>query len=252
MINADEPVHFISPTEPAALRAIGTVSSAVERKGCDVISVLPEVRIGWQRKTWLDLVISLEDGRLADSIPKMDTGIRIVVIEGPTPEFGEDGRMVVRSKSKRADGKSKNSPKRGYVALRYTRESLLGVKLSMRWWHGLEVVRTDDLADTIRHVQRTALYFSKQHHQGLAGQAREGIGSGKRDDWGRMESREQQRHTQKVNFLRALGLGVKTAEALLQVSGGRIPLAWEWGKEDFESVPNIGRTTSERLMRFFE
>ncbi len=237
----DDITNLISPTEPPALRAIGTVSSVVEKKGCDILIVLPELRVGIQRKTWIDLVISLDDGRLANSIPKMDMAVRIIILEGK-PLFGKDGRMVVRSNSR--------SARRGWVSLRHTRESLAGVCFSLRYNSGIDVIRTENLSDTIMVVQRLGKYLAKSKHRGISGDRSHS--SAIRSPWGGGLDAAQRKWAAQVNFLQALGIGRQTAENLLTYCGGKVPLQWKIGKEELLGVPLIGHSTADKLLGFFD
>lgn len=236
MIETAEPIFLVSPSEPPSLRAIGEVSSAVEKKGCDVLVVLPSLRIGIQRKTWIDLVISLDDGRLAGSIPKMDMAIRMVIIEG-TAQFDRDHHMVVRSNNRHAKG--------GYMQLRHTRESLLGVQFSLRYHHGLDVVRTENLTETVRVVQRIGNYLGKRQHKGVVGARTAATGTA---SWG--QDKAERQFTQRVNFLMGAGIGQRTAENLIRANGGRLPLRWTMTKEQMLEVRLIGESLADRLERF--
>lgn len=237
-----EPVYLVSPTEPPLLRSLGETSLATEDKGCDVLIVLPRLRIGIQRKTWTDLMISLDDGRLAGSIPKMDMAIRIVVIEGKT-EFDAEGHVVVRTRRT-------NSNPRGLLRLRHTRESLAGVALSLRYVHGLDVFYTETEYDTAAFLVHLGHYFSKDSHDGIVG--RRIYLRGARDNpWG-VVSTEERKQTQRLNFLMGLGIGQKTAQHLLDSTGGRIPLKWNLTKEDLMRVPLIGEATADRLLKMLE
>lgn len=234
-------VIYVSPTEPAALRALGTTSPVVEAKGCDVLIVLPEMRIGIQRKTWVDLVISLDDGRLANSIPKMDMAVRIVVLEGRV-DFDGAGRMVVRSRAK-----AKNVVA-GWAHLRHTRESLTGVIFSMRYTHGLDVFRTDSLGDTIMLVDRLSKYLAKEDHKGIVGD-RPRVNA--KDKWG-VDDPARRKIAQRINFLMGLGIGYKTAVNLLKANNNHMPLNWTVSESDLQRVPLIGAATAARLMEFFK
>lgn len=236
---AADPIILISPTEPPSLRAIGEVSSAVEKKGCDVLVVLPSHRIGIQRKTWIDLVISVDDGRLAGSIPKMDMSVKIIVLEGEA-RFSSAGRMMVRSNSRRS--------KHGYTELRHTRESLLGLQFSLRFTHGLDVIRTENLTETTRVVQKIGKWFAKPRHTGVIG-SRSGASMGT-SAWG--TDKEERLFTQKTNALMGFGIGVKTAQNILKANEGKIPLAWTMSEEEMLKVQLVGPSLADRLRRFLE
>lgn len=215
---------------------------AAEKKGCDVYIVLPKIRIGIQRKTWSDLVMSLDDGRLAGSIPKMDMAVKICIIEGKVA-FDREGHMVVRSRRTPRN-------REGFVTLRHTRESLAGVALSLRYVHGLDVFYTDSEYDTAALVVHVGHYFGKDEHRGIVGR-RTYIRGGGESPWGVVTSEERQL-TQRVNFLMGIGVGEKTARGLLARYNGRIPLKWALTREELLSVPLIGEATADRLLKILE
>lgn len=237
-----EPVFLISPTEPPLLRSIGETSLATEAKGCDVLIVLPKLRIGVQRKTWSDLMISLDDGRLANSIPKMDMAIRMVVIEGKLV-YDTDGHVVVRTR------RTRGNPN-GFLRLRHTRESLAGVALSLRYVHGLDIFYTETTFDTAALLVHLGSYFSKDSHNGIVGK-RIYLRGARDDPWG-VVSTEERKSTQRLNFMMAMGIGQKTAERLLARYNGSVPLKWALTKEELMEVPGIGEATAERLLKLLE
>ncbi len=207
--------------------------------------VLPQVRIGVQRKTWIDLVMSLDDGRLAGSIPKMDMAIKVLIIEGEIA-FDKSNHMVVRS------GRTRAHPT-GWATLRHTRESLAGVAISVRYIHGLDVFYTDSLFDTAALLVHLGAYFSKHEHTGIVGR-RTYVRTGKSTGgnvWG-TEDQGARQLTKRINFLMGLGIGLKTAQNLLAANGGKIPLAWTLSKSELLSVPLIGEATADSLIKMLE
>lgn len=237
-----EPFYLISPSEPPLLRSIGDTSPVAEKKGCDVLISLPNVRIGIQRKTWTDLVISLGDGRLAGSIPKMDMAVKVLIIEGEV-KFDKAGHMVVRSR---------NAPhgSGGFLRLRHTRESLAGVAISLRYVHGLDVFYTESLFDTVATVLHLGGYFSKSDHKGVVGR-RTYVKGSDGTGWGAATGEDRARAL-KVNLLMACGVGLKTAENLLKANGGKIPLAWTMSRDEMMEIDNIGDATADRILKVFE
>lgn len=234
-----EPTILVSPTEPAELRSIGTVSSVVESKGCDVLIILPKIRIGIQRKTWVDLVMSLDDGRLAGSIPKMDMAVRTVILEGKNT-FDHSGHMIVRSRSSKAQ--------HGFARLRWTKESLAGVVFSLRYTHGLDVFRTDSLAETIMTVERIGKYLAKSDHKGIVGD-RPRVTS--KDSWGATDP-QMRLIAQRVNLLMSVGMGYQTAVNLLKYCQGQMPIGWRLTKQELMQVPLIGNALSDKLIKVLE
>jgi len=231
-----EPVILVSPTEPAELRSIGTSSPAVEAKGCDVLIVLPELRIGIQRKTWVDLVISLDDGRLANSIPKMDMAVRCVILEGKN-QFDSSGHMIVRSRNRK-------KAVAGWAHLRHTKESLAGVMFSLRYTHGLDVFLTENLAETIMIVERIGKYLAKSNHKGIVGD-RPRVQT--KDQWG-VDDAQKRRIARRVNLLMSMGVGFQTATNILKANGGKIPIQWTVSREELLRVPLVGPSVVEKLM----
>lgn len=76
------PELFISPTEPAVLRALGTTSLLPETYGMDIFYM--PTKLGIQRKTIPDLYASISDGRLSKQIAQRQSSDieAVLLVEG--------------------------------------------------------------------------------------------------------------------------------------------------------------------------
>src|SRR5512139_620381 len=88
---------MIAPTEPAALRALGTVKLTPERFGVDIMWGSTVTGLcGIQRKEISDFFASMTDGRLAKERAQMQgLDLRVLVIEG-RPMWTTEGVLVSR------------------------------------------------------------------------------------------------------------------------------------------------------------
>lgn len=209
---------LVSPTEPAALRAIGTVSMYPERYGCDLLFIARGRHFGVQRKEFRDLLASMRDGRIGQQVAMMD-GLEqaMVVIEGWGGVTWTDDGMLLD----------------GHVKV--TKAQLRGLLWSVRD-RGVWVDYTDGLADTIRLVQAFEQWCKKPAHKSL------GVRPGPVGAWGKAGNREWQMH-----LLQGLpGVGVELAGRILDEVG--MPLEWRVGEDELLKVAGLGKGKIEKMM----
>lgn len=209
---------LIAPTEPPALRKVGTVSMVPERYGCDLLFASRGRWFGVQRKEFKDLLASMRDGRIGQQVAMMD-GLEqaMVVIEGMgAAKWSTDGELL--------DGWA-----------RVTRGQIRSLLWSVRD-RGIWVDHTDGLADTIQLVQTFETWAKKPGHKSL--QTRPGpVGN-----WGKATNREWQMH-----LLQGLpGVGVELAGRILDEVG--MPLQWRVGREELLAVKGMGRGKVDRVL----
>lgn len=216
---------IISPTEPAALRDIGTVSMMPEDHGCDIAFVARGKLIGIQRKEIKDLFSSVESGRLQGQMDKMgNLDDAYLIVEGE-PRFSTDGKVL---------GKRYGRP--------WTRDSYTGVLVGVQH-RGLHVLHTRDLKATIHLCQYLEQWHMKESHSMLGGAARQGpttlFGS---------------TPTQKefaVHMLQGIpGVGPKMAAAVFDMYG--LPIRWTVTVEDLLKVEGIGKVKAGKIFRALE
>jgi len=118
---------------------------------------------------------------------------------------------------------------------------------SLRYLHGLDIFRTDNLTETVIMIKRIGKYLSKTKHKGISGDR---TGYTVSSAWGRDAA--DRRQAQRINFLMGMGIGVQTAKNILAACGGKIPLNWGIGRAELMGIPLIGESTAERLLGFFE
>ena len=215
---------IISPTEPPALRAIGTVSMMPEDHGCDIAFVARGKLVGIQRKEIKDLFSSVEAGRLQGQMDKMGNLDEAYLIVEGEPRFSTDGKVL---------GKRYGRP--------WTRDSYTGVLVGVQH-RGLHVLHTKDLAATVHLCQYLEGWHQKESHSMLGGAARQGpttlFGSNP---------------TQKefaVHMLQGIpGVGPKMAGAIFDAYGLCLELTVT--EADLMKVDGIGKAKAGKIARAF-
>lgn len=210
---------LISPSEPARLKALGEVSGASERYGCDILITSGNQLTGIQRKKFPeDFMASLGDGRLVTQLQKMGPLDRkLLVLEG-YGQWTMDGELVGMA--------------------RFTKHQMFGLVFSLAFEFGLQVVRVKDIAETIDLLEELEMWAGKEKHLSLL--SRPGP---KKDGWGR-----EQGDARWLHILQGFpGIGPGTAGNIIDHFGG-IPLKWTVeSAKDLEAVPGIGKVIAQRL-----
>jgi len=211
---------IISPTEPPAIKALGTVSGTPESYGCDILIVTGLARTGIQRKKFPDdLLASLGDGRLYTQLPKMAALDRSVLIFEGLGKWTLDGELITP------------------YARSFTRQGFYSLKSSIMWEFGVHIETTRDLADTVDYLKALELWATKPKHTSL--RTRPGA---PRNSWGDTGLREQAMH-----MIQGLpGIGVELAGRIYD-HFGRIPLRWDCTKTDLLAVPGVGKIKAQKI-----
>lgn len=194
---------WVSPTEPQSLREIADkVSMYPEDFGVDVLVAGPGEMVGIQRKTVADFVASVEDGRLAEQVVKMDKlDHAMVVIEGPV-EFLAGGLVL--------NGWGRSISKAGW------RRMMLTVRAA-----GVHVEYSRDIADTIEWVVATAGWCMAPGHSTLQVKGRRVEGK-----WG-----ERTQEHYRVAMLASLpGVGEELARRIIAEVGWPLELVKDLGQ----------------------
>lgn len=219
---------LVAPTEPAALKALGTVSLLPEERGCDVIWRARGRWFGVQRKAISDFVASMQDGRLVKEVAQMKgegglDGVCMpaVVIEGNVVYTSEGELMLDRQ-------------------TRVTRAQIEG-----RCWslarEGVHVYWTVNVPATVEWVKRYAAWSAKAKHASSA------LRPGPTVAWGTAGNRDWALHT-----LQSFpGVGVDRAGEIL-ASFGRLPLRWDVSEEEMMKVKGLGKKTVRGMYGAFE
>jgi ERCC4-type nuclease len=211
------PDLLISPTEPEAIRALGTVSPEPEAQGADVLWEGPTGRVGVQRKELADLVTSLHDGRLGRELRAMRwLATRVLLIEGRV-RWTVAGLLAT-------------------VAARVSKEELRGLLLSVQL-RGVWVLQADDVADSARAIRHLHRWSAKRDHRALDVDAR-ARGQPATRSWG-------------THVLQAVpGVGPVVAGAIWDHFGG-LPLRWSCTPDELGAVRGVGPTRASTLMTLF-
>lgn len=206
---------LVSPTEPASIKTLGTVSSLPERYGADVLLVGKWGLFGVQRKEIKDLVNSLRGDRVARELGQQKALNGCAwVIEGNWKWTNEGKSLAVPT---------------------FTKVQLRGVVFSLQS-NGSWIVMTQDHSDTIASVLQLKKYLEKDAHLSLTNRPNP------TSDWGRASSRDWACH-----LLQSFeGIGPKQAGAVYEHFNG-LPLQWTVTYDDLLKVPGIGPSRAKSL-----
>lgn len=219
---------LVAPTEPAALKAIGTTSSIPERFGCDVLWRARGAWWGVQRKELRDLLASVADGRLAKELGQMQMvrdggGWTCLVIEGP-PRWTTEGQMLGDSW--------------GGVGGRFTHDAWWSLLMSVgATGCGVQVVKdTAELAAWCTHMKK----WSEKNH-GLAVARPKQVAT---NSWG-----EQGNEHWGSWFLQGIpGVGADRAMAIVK-HFGRVPMKMDVERGELLKVKGLGEKTVDAIMK---
>jgi DNA excision repair protein ERCC-4 len=209
---------YISPTEPAPIKALGRVSGIPERYGCDILIVNGRQQTGVQRKQFPgDLLASLRDGRLNEQLGKMTVLDRAVLILEGHGQWTMDGELIDQQ--------------------RFTKGQLFGIIYSLAFEFGVEVLWVGSMRETAEAVVELNRWCQKDKHMSLARRpGPQGDGWGKRSAqaWG-------------MHLLQGFpGIGPELAGRIIEHFGG-IPLRWSVDEKGLQAVPGVGKGKAGKL-----
>lgn len=211
---------LVSPTEPARLRKLGTVSPLPENYGADFLVVAHGQRTGIQRKQFpADFTASLADGRLTEQLHQMQTlDRRLLIVEG----YGiwtEDGALVDTYR-------------------RFTRQQFYSTVWSAAFQFDIEVFQVRDINETIQVLQSIETWANKPKHVSLL--RRPGP---KRASWGTVSNKDYS-----IHLLQSFpGVGVELAKRIVD-RFGKAPIRWEIDVDELTKVAGIGKKKAERIL----
>lgn len=217
---------LVSPAEPRHVRdAIGlhassfgkvAVNGLPEQSGADFLFSGAGGLVGVQRKAYpSDFCASVRDGRLQREmwllLQKCWVGVLLLEGDPFDPMMG-----------------------RSYTAWTplMVRNLLLSVQLT-----GIACVWVADVEGTIEWLAAAMRYFQKEQHDALLMRPK----SAARDGWGALD-------VGSLVLQSFPGVGPKTAAAILEKFGGRLPLQWTCGIEELLAVDGVGKKTAQRLL----
>lgn len=207
---------LISPTEPKALKEIGTVSSQCEEYGSDVlIPTAANGLVGIQRKEIHDYVNSIRNGLLGVELSKMKaTNLSILVLEG-TCQFSITGTCLnIREWS-----------------LAQHQGSLLSLQSQSCW-----VLPTAHLEETIQSIYVLKKWLDKEVHTLMRGRPNP------KSMWGTSTSRDWG-----IHLMSGLpGISSVLAGRIWDKYG--VPLKWTIDELDFLMVEGIGLERVKKIM----
>lgn len=207
---------LVSPTEPSALRSIGTTSSKPEQYGVDFLFPSKLGLVGVQRKEISDLIASAHDGRLARELVLMKRlDIGMLMVEGQI-RWTNDGQLL------NSQGWSKTQH----------RGLLWSVQLKGFW-----IGTSESLVETSELLLNFSRYLDKGNHNSLLTRPKA------RGDWGSPTDRDFA-----VHLLQSFpGIGPETAGAIFDTYG--VPIKWTITDIDLQLVPGVGKGRAQSLIR---
>lgn len=207
---------LISPTEPEALRCIGTTSSVPEGYGVDIFWPSKMGLAGVQRKEVKDLVNSVHDGRLNKELAMMNQlNVKLLIIEGDMLWTTEGQSLTVQS---------------------WSMPQHLGLQLSIQL-SGCWVLSSRSLQETISYLSILQKWTNKEDHGSLAHRPNP------TSQWGKVDNRDWG-----IYLLQSFPkIGYKVAGQIYDHFGG-VPLEWTATEDELNEVPGIGPGRSRSLL----
>jgi ERCC4-type nuclease len=210
---------WVSPTEPPPLKEMAdVVSMHPEEYGVDVLIHGLAHSIGIQRKTISDLLASLQDGRLAEQVAKMQRlDFSIILLEGRFNWTGE-GHLI-------SNGWGEKLSKSRF------RRMILSILAA-----GVHVEFTVDLNDTLEWVEAATSWADAYEHSTLQAKGRD-----VRGQWGEKKT-EHYRLSVLCSFP---GIGPELARRILDEIGWPMELTGDLlsvkglGKKKFDSIKEV-------------
>jgi len=219
---------LLSPSETRLRDRFGTeglTCGVPESMGADIVLYTPCGIYGAQRKEFPhDFISSMYDGRLARETGLMAANLDFyeVILEGEE-EYDKNNNLVMNYKAPRM----------------ITWSQVQGMKLSLRYVRGINIVQVRNIADTARYIQLVDHYFNQEKHVGLF---RRPTGKG---SWGPMSKNETW-----LWILQGFpNVGPGLADNILGHFGS-IPLKWTCSLDEMMEVPKIGKSRAEKLFSY--
>jgi len=223
---------LLSPTEKDLRELYGdgaVTSSFPESKGADIVICTEFVWFYFQRKSVPDdFLISISDGRMArcTSLLSQQDGIKRMITEGQWL-YNHDGSVYL--------GKN-----RGRYAIKsgWRRSHIEGMEMDIEYVKGIPLVRTADINDTYHYLQRVAEWASRPNHSGMY--TRPSV----KGQW--IIPTKQELHLWILQSWPGIGIG--TAEKILDHFGDNIPLAWTCSAGELAKVKGLSLKKAEELI----
>lgn len=213
---------LIAPTEPAALKAIGSVSSLPEKFGADALFASHGEWVGIQRKELHDFIASVQDGRMAREVAMLKrVNVAVLVIEG-SPTWTMDGALM---------GKG--------FGTQWTLAQHRGYLWSVRA-KGVWVDYTDDVQGTVSWIEMFRRWCDKAKHVGLDRRP------GPINLWGKPENVDYACHI----LMGIPGVGPELARRLVDKFG--MPLEWRIDMAELVEVEGIGPKKARQMWEAIE
>ena len=217
---------LVSPTDDDLAVILGSdaiISTMPEEKGADVLIYSKQGLIGIQRKAVPhDFISSITDGRMTrlTSLLAKSCTFRILICEGRFRYF-PDGHLALHDRK----------------ASRFTRAQVRGMLFDIKYVKGVDYDFTEDIEDTARYIKTLAGFMSREKHLGLF------VRPCAKGTWHTPSARDID-----LWLLQSFpGVGVTTAERIVEACGGKVPLKWSCTYETLLRVPGLGKKKAAKI-----
>lgn len=209
---------FVSPTEPAIVKALGTVSSFPEKIGADISFVAGQKLVGIQRKELGDFIASIADGRLAREIDLLTTRaqVSVLILEG-RPAYTRDGSLL-----------------NTWGQQTWTKTQIRRLVLSIQD-QGVWFIPTDNIEDTVTAILDIRAWAEKGSHHALSRRP-----NAPRGPW-------RERKIGEWLLQSFEGISDELASRIVKHFGG-VPITWTVTPEELMRVPGIGPKRAKMLV----
>ena len=217
----------ISPTEPKKLRNLpeAITSSYCEEIGADIVHFTNRGIIPTQRKTVIDFVASISDGRLSKEFALMREAspFRILLIEGVF-RYTQDDKL-----------------KTGRRISHYTKQAIHKILWGIQFQEGIEICYSRNINETIEIIYWLQEWMDKEEHNSLR------VRAGYKGDWF-VTSKEERL----IHFYQGLpGVSIGLAKLLIKKYPSPISLL-SATTEDIQSISKFGKGRAERIIEFLQ
>lgn len=212
---------WVSPTEPSQLRTMAdVVSMHPEDYGADILVQGMAAAVAIQRKEVNDLISSLQDGRLAEQVVKLQRAhLPIILVEGPL-HWTADGELIT------------NGWGQTFTRTRWDRMLLTLAQA------GVVLIEVQDFEQTIRFCVNACRWADSDDHSTLRPK-----GKKVQSEWG-----EQRVEHYRLAMLTTLpGVGIELARRILSQVGFPFTL-----KSGLDEVKGLGPKKLNEIRRIVD
>lgn len=219
------PEFLIAPTERPPISDLGRTSSLPETLGSDILWEGGKGLVGVQRKTVMDLVASVRDGRLGKELQQMQSlAARFLIVEGQM-NFSSDGQLMTQH-------------------TKWSIQQQRGVELTVQQY-GIFILYTMNPLGTCSLVEYLYHWtFDPANYDPHAVTSLVSRSNPPKNGWGNVDDKAYA-----VHFLSGIPHVGPVLAARIYEHYKTLPVAWMTTKEELMKVPGLGRQTANAMWR---